>query len=147
MLTYATALPMGEIARIFNRIQSERLIFIADSCYSGASGGRTISLTGVRSHISDSFMDRIAAGKGKIILTASGANEVSEENAKLQHGVFTYYLLEGLKGNADTDQDGLITVDEVYKYISDRVPQATNNAQHPIKKGSVEGQFVLGIVE
>jgi hypothetical protein len=144
---YATALPMGEISRIFTRIQSERLIFIADSCYSGASGGRTISLTGIRSNISDGFLDRIATGKGKIIMTASGANEVSEENENLRHGVFTYFLLEGLRGNADTDRDGLITVDEVYRYVSNRVPEATNNEQHPVKKGSVEGQLVLGFVE
>jgi uncharacterized caspase-like protein len=144
---YATALPMGEISRIFTRIQSERLIFIADSCYSGASGGRTISLTGIRSTISDGFLDRIASGKGKVILTASGANEVSEENENLRHGVFTYYLLEGLRGNADTDRDGLITVDEAYRYVSDRVPEATSNEQHPVKKGSVEGQLVLGFVE
>jgi uncharacterized caspase-like protein len=138
---------MGEILRIFTRIQSERLIFIADACYSGASGGRTISLTGIRSTISDGFLDRIATGKGKIILTASGANEVSEENENLRHGVFTYYLLEGLRGNADTDRDGLITVDEAYRYVSDRVPEVTSNEQHPVKKGSVEGQLVLGFVE
>ena len=104
---YATALPMGEISRIFNRIRSERLIFIADSCYSGASGGRTISVTGMRANISDAFLDRIAGGKGRIILTASGANEVSSEDEKLQHGVFTYFLLKGLRGKADTDKDCL----------------------------------------
>jgi len=111
---YGSALPMREISHIFNRIRSERLIFIADACYSGASGGRTISLTGMRANISDAFLDRIATGKGRVILTASGANEVSGEDDKLKHGVFTYFLLEGLRGEADTDRDGTITVDEVY---------------------------------
>jgi hypothetical protein len=143
---YATALPMGEISRIFNRIRSERLVFIADSCYSGASGGRTISLTGIRANISDAFLDRIAGGKGRIILTASGANEVSSEDEKLQHGIFTYFLLEGLRGKADTDKDGVITVDEVYGYVSRHVPQATGQEQHPVKKGTVEGRLILGVV-
>jgi len=143
---YATALPMGEISRIFNRIRSERLIFIADSCYSGASGGRTISLTGTRANISDAFLDRIAGGKGRIILTASGANEVSSEDEKLHHGVFTYFLLEGLRGKADTDKDGVITVDEAYAYVSKQVPQATGQEQHPVKKGIVEGRLILGII-
>jgi hypothetical protein len=107
---YGSALPMNEVSRIFNRIRSERLIFIADACYSGASGGRTISLTGVRANISDAFLDRIARGRGRIILTASGPNEVSGEDEKLKHGVFTYFLLEGLRGKADTDRDGMITV-------------------------------------
>lgn len=61
---YATALPMNEISRIFNRIRSDRLVFIADSCYSGASGGRTIGIADIRTNISESFLDRIASGKG-----------------------------------------------------------------------------------
>jgi uncharacterized caspase-like protein len=80
-------------------------------------------------------------------LPASAANEVSEEDEKLEHGIFTYYLLEGLKGKADIDEDGLITVDEAYRYVSKRVPEATNQAPHPLKKGVVEGQLVLSIVE
>ena len=62
---YSTAIPMNEIARIFSRIKAQRVIFIADSCYSGGSGGRTILTPGWRANISDSFLDRIArAGKG-----------------------------------------------------------------------------------
>jgi uncharacterized caspase-like protein len=144
---YASALPMREISHIFNRIRSERLIFIADACYSGASGGRTISLAGIRANISEAFLDRIAGGKGRIILTASGANEVSGEDDELKHGVFTYFLLEGLRGKADMDKDGMITVDEAYRYVSREVPRATGQEQHPVKKGFVEGQLVLGIIE
>jgi len=142
---FSTALPMRDLALIFHRIRSERLIFIADACYSGASGGRTVSVTGLRANIADTFLDRIAAGRGKVIITASAANEVSVERDELQHGVFTYYLLEGLKGPADTDGDGLVTVDEAYRYVSDRVPQATRQEQHPVKKGTVEGSLILSI--
>lgn len=144
---YASALPMSEVSRIFNRIRSERLIFIADACYSGASGGRTINLAGVRANISEAFLDRIASGKGRIILTASGANEVSSEDDKLNHGVFTYFLLEGLRGKADMDKDGIITVDEAYRYVSLEVPRATGQEQHPMKKGIVEGQLILGVTD
>ncbi|MGD9004198.1 MAG: caspase family protein, partial [Desulfobacterales bacterium] len=144
---YATALPMSEIKKIFDRIKSDRLIFICDACYSGASGGRTISLTGLRANISDVFLDRIVKGKGRVIITASGPNEVSSESDELQHGIFTYFLLKGLHGKADTDNDGLITVDELYKYVSIEVPDATNQEQHPVKKGSVEGQIVIGYTQ
>ena len=143
---YATAMPMREVAYIINRIRSERLVFIADACYSGASGGRTVSTSGIRASVSDAFLERLAGGKGKIIITASGANEVSMERNELKHGVFTYYLLEGLRGAADTDSDGVITVDEAYRYVSTTVPKATGQEQNPIKKGSVKGQLLLGIV-
>jgi hypothetical protein len=141
---YATALPMGEVQKIFDRIKSDRLIFICDACYSGASGGRTVSLTGLRSNISDAFLDRLVKGKGQVIITASGANEVSAESDELQHGIFTYFLLKGLRGEADADTDGLITVDEIYNYVSIEVPGATRQEQHPVKKGSFEGQIVIG---
>ena len=103
---YASALPMREIAHIFQRIRSERLIFLVDACYSGASGGRTISAPGFRANLTDAFLDRVAGGRGTIILSASAANEVSVEKEEFGHGVFTYFLLQGLEGVADVDKDG-----------------------------------------
>ncbi|MEW6672614.1 MAG: caspase family protein [Thermodesulfobacteriota bacterium] len=144
---YATALPMDELSKIFSRIRSERLIFIADACYSGASGGRTIGVADLRATISDSFIDRIAGGKGRVIMSASGANEVSAEKDDLRHGVFTYYLIEGLKGPADIDRDGVVTVDEAYTYVSRQVPAATAQEQHPVKKGTVEGRLILSVTQ
>jgi hypothetical protein len=90
---YASAMPMRELSYIFNRIRSERLVFIVDSCYSGASGGRTIPAGTFRASISEAFLDRITGGRGRIILTASAANEVSAEKDELQHGVFTYQII------------------------------------------------------
>lgn len=144
---YASAMPMSEIARIFQRINSERLVFISDTCYSGASGGRTIPYPGMRSNISGAFLERISQGKGRVILTASDANELSVERDDIKHGVFTYYLLEGLRGKADLDKDGVVTVDEVYRYVSAKVPQATGQGQHPSRKGEVTGQIILGVVK
>jgi len=67
------------------------------------SGGRAVSISGMRANISDAFLDRLAGGKGKVIITASSANEVNVENEELRHGVFTYYMLQGLRGKADTE--------------------------------------------
>jgi len=116
---YSTAMPMDEIARILSRIRAERIIFIADSCYSGGAGGRTILASGRRANLSDAFLDRIAqSGKGRIILSPCNANEVSQEDDGLKHGYFTYYLLKGLKGEADLDGDRLIDIDDIYRYLN-----------------------------
>jgi uncharacterized caspase-like protein len=144
---YSSAIPMREVAYVFDRIRSERLVFIVDACYSGASGGRTVDLTGMRASLSDGFLDRVSSGKGKVILSAGGANEVSVEKEELKHGVFTYYLLEGLRGAADTDRSGTVTVDEVYRYVSEKVPRAPGREQTPVKKGSTEGEFILSITK
>lgn len=143
---YTTGLPMREIETIFQRLTPERIIFISDSCYSGATAGRTFATASRRAVVSENFLSRLSKGKGRIVLSASKASEVSEEREDLGHGVFTYYLLEGLRGKADADKDGIVTVDEVYGYVAKKVPEVTGQNQHPIKKGEVEGQLVLGHV-
>lgn len=143
---YSTAISMKEVRTIFQRIAAERIIFIADTCYSGASGGRTMLARSTRATLSERFLDRLAKGKGRVILSASSANEVSQEIDAYRHGVFTYYLLEGLKGGGDKDGDGLVTVGEVFSYVSQKVPEATGQDQHPVKKGEVEGELVVGRV-
>jgi uncharacterized protein YgiM (DUF1202 family) len=144
---YSTGLPMREVEIIFHRLSADRVIFITDSCYSGATAGRTFSTASRRAVVSDNFLTRLAKGKGRVVLTASRAGEVSEERDDLQHGVFTYYLLEGLSGGADFNADGVVTVDEVYAYVSTHVPQVTGQNQHPVKKGEFEGQLILGRVQ
>ena len=109
-------------------------------------GGRTIGIEGIRANLSDAFLDRVTSGKGRVVISASGANEVSSESDQLKQGIFTYYLLEGLKGEADIDKDGLVTVDEAFRFVSDHVPNATNQEQHPIRKGTVTGNFVLSVL-
>ncbi len=143
---YTTGLPMREVETIFQRLHPERVIFIMDSCYSGATAGRTFQTASRRAVISESFLARLSKGKGRVVLTASKASEVSEEREDLGHGVFTYYLLEALSGKADQDGDKVITVDEVYNYVSKKVPEVTGQNQHPVKKGEFEGQLVLGYV-
>ena len=143
---YSTAMPMNEIATIFERIYAEKIVFFIDSCYSGASGGRTFSSSegGRAMNISDGFLAELS-GKGRLIITASDANEISLEKDELKHGIFTYYMLEGLKGEGDIDGDGYITVDELYGYLYDKVARVSEQKQHPTKKGESQGHIVIGV--
>ena len=59
----------------------------------------------------------------------------------------SYYMLEGLRGGADQDADGIITVSELFSYLSRKVPQASAQDQHPVKKGETEGELVIGRVK
>ena len=143
---------MDEIQKLFRRIQAEWVIFIIDSCYSGAGGGRSILTSNKynerRGDPSDKYLDRLTEGKGRIILTASRANELSIEKSDLEHGVFTYYLLEALHGKGDIDGDRVVTLSEAYRYVSKMVPDATNQNQHPVMKlGELEGPIILGVLK
>ncbi len=141
---YGSALPMEEVSRIFGRLRAERVLFLLDTCYSGASGGRTLASNYKSANLADGFLARVAQGKGRVILCASEPNEVAHESDKLGHGVFTYHLLQGMRGKADHDRDGIVSIHEAYRYVSEKVPRETNQTQHPIMKGSMEGIVVMG---
>jgi uncharacterized caspase-like protein len=71
--------------------------------------------------------------KGRSIITSSDVNEQSLESQKWGngHGVFTYYLLEGLKGSADTNMDRLVSVGELFRYVRQKVRLNTGFKQNP----------------
>ena len=144
---YSTAFPMDEIQKIFARIPSERVVMLLDTCYSGTAGGRTFARQRIRSgNLSDQFLERLTRSRGRVVITASGPNEVALESPDLGHGIFTYYLLEGLAGKADRNGDGLVTVSELYEYVEDQVDRKAREAggrQRPLMKGEIEGTLPL----
>ena len=144
---YSTAFPMDELTTIFGRIEAERVVVFLDSCYSGAAGGRTFASKKTRAgHVDEEFLERLARSKGRAIITASRPAEVSIELPELGHGIFTYYLVEGLKGAGDLNRDGIVTLQELYEYVEQQVTQksrAVGGNQHPVMKGELEGVLPL----
>jgi len=144
---YSTALPMDEMQTIFSRVEAERMVVFLDACYSGAAGGRTFSSKRTRAtNLDDQFLERLTRSKGRAIITASRTSEVSVELVELGHGIFTYYLVEGLKGAADLNKDGIVTVQELYEYLEQQVATKSRSVganQHPVMKGEMEGALPL----
>lgn len=145
---FSYGLSMDEIRNIYERIQSNRIVFFIDSCYSGEAGGRTFSRPDVAARnitISEKFLEELS-GEGRIIITASKPDELSLETSEFKHGIFTYYLSEGLKGKADMNKDGIVTIDELYSYVYDQVTKKARLLganQHPLMKGTVIGEIPL----
>jgi uncharacterized caspase-like protein len=144
---YSTALPMDEFQTIFDRIEAERVVVFLDACYSGAAGGRTFASRRTRAaRVDEVFLDRLTRSKGRAIITASQASEVSLEVPELGHGLFTHFLVQGLRGAADLDRDGIVSLQEVYQYLEQQVSQksrAMGGNQHPVMKGELEGLLPL----
>lgn len=144
---YSTALPMDEFQTIFDRIEAERVVVFLDACYSGAAGGRTFASRRTRAaRVDEVFLDRLTRSQGRAIITASRASEVSLEVPELGHGLFTHYLVQGLRGAADLDRDGIVSLQEVYQYLEQQVAQKSRSIggnQHPVMKGEIEGLLPL----
>jgi uncharacterized caspase-like protein len=72
------------------------------------------------------------------------------ETTELAHGLFTHHLIEGLKGAADKDSDGLVTERELYEYVYEHVTKQARElggSMHPIHKGSIAGKIYLSQYE
>src|SRR4029079_16114450 len=92
--------------------------------------------------VDDLFLDRLTRSKGRAIVTASRTSEVSSELPELGHGIFTYYLVQGLKGAADGNRDGIVSLQELYEYVEQQVTTKSRSVggnQHPGMKGQVKG--------
>jgi uncharacterized caspase-like protein len=142
-----TAFSMQEMQGLVARIPAERVVVLLDTSYGGAAGGRSLARPNARPHdLGDQFLERLAKSRGRLVIAASGPNEVALEPTDLGHGLFTYYLLEGLAGKADRNGDGIVTVSELFPYLEDQVDRKSRAAgarQRPLMKGDIEGTLPL----
>jgi uncharacterized caspase-like protein len=123
----ATAVAAAFVNEQMTKSRSRRIVLLLDCYYIGAFPQGALAHGGKRMEIKERF-----DGRGRAVLTASSAIEYSFEGDTLsgvgQPSVFTSALVEGLKtGAADLDMDGMISVDELYEYVFDRVRDKTPN--------------------
>jgi hypothetical protein len=62
---------------------------------------------------------------GVVVMASSSASELSQESESLGSSYFTHHLIVGLRGAADEDQDGKVTLSEAYRYAYNRTLVAT----------------------
>jgi len=112
--------------KLFKAIASERLLFLTGSCFSGGF------LSGLaRGRAPGASLDLFGGLQGRFGISAAKDDEVAFVPRKFGMNVFNFYITKGLRGAADTSNDGNITVKELYDYVSDSVTKETNGAQHP----------------
>lgn len=147
---YSTALQLSELDRIIcERIHARNVILITDACHSGQLGWASRSTKDSAVLVNRYLSEVGKSGKGIFRLLASRADELSYEDKKWGggHGVFTYHLLEGLKGLADRDHDGVVRATELLEYLSEVVPKATQSLQHPQAAGTLDSKLPLSIAK
>ncbi|HEX4286230.1 MAG TPA: caspase family protein [Terracidiphilus sp.] len=142
---YATAYPMVELAdAVATRMRALRTAVILDTCYSGGSVRAASNAGAIDKPPSHEMLTRMSEGTGRIVLTASQADEESLESADLKHGYFTYYLLDALKAGR-----GITPLSQVFSDVSQRVAQrvaAGGMHQHPVmNRSSEDADFALGV--
>ena len=81
------------------------------------------------------------AGAGQVTLAACRSGEVSRELPALEHGIFTHFLLEGLRGKAEADRQGLITLNRLCEYVTVEVPRWCAKSREPTQQPWMWGEM------
>jgi Caspase domain len=146
----STAVSADFVQRCMRDARSRSVVLLLDCCYGGAfAQGVTVRAAG-DVNVLDSFpQGRSGSGRGRAVITASSAMEYAFEGDRLaddQHqrpSVFTSALVEGLAtGDADRDEDGWVSLNELYDYVFDKVREH-NPHQTPSRQFDLEGELYL----
>lgn len=146
-----TAFAMKDFKRMLeNNVRARRMIFFADTCHSaGLIAPPGASLRGLRINLISQYAEKMLfVQEGNAILTSSDVGESSQEDARWGggHGVFTHFLLQGMGGMADSDSDSVVTVGELFRYVSRQVRDATAYSQHPRMQPGTNESLALAAV-
>ncbi len=115
------------------KLPAKEIVVALDSCFSGA-GGRSVLAKGARPLVMNLQILTVPAGNMKIIAAASG-DQISSTYEEKGHGLFTYFMLKGIKNEDVVKQDGSIAVNDLFSYIKPQVERIArkqyNNEQTP----------------
>ncbi len=104
------ALPLAEVEKQMRESKACRLVLTLDACHTGVEIGRDVG--------NPEFIRNVyELAEGFALIAASTAQQIAQEWQEKEHGVFTYYLLEGLSGRADSDRKGFVTVNDLQTYV------------------------------
>jgi tetratricopeptide (TPR) repeat protein len=140
------------------KINSKYMVLFVDACHSGSVLSEGLAKEGpanITRSLKQAWED---AYKGQDAMSmaflSAGCNQRSYEDPALGHGLFTYYLVKGMKGSADetgiADGDGLVTAGELYRYLLDRVEyharhQLAGREQSPTKSPEFTPSFPFAV--
>ncbi len=127
-----TAITQAEINSAIQAAKPKSVTVFLDSCYSGharsgetlITSARPVALKAEQQLFPDNFT----------VITASQADQISSSSPDLKHGIFSYYLMRGMEGDADANRDGKITTGEMQAYLAENVSRQAgmqNRVQQP----------------
>ena len=138
-----TAINQQEINEAIQATKPKSVTIFLDSCYSGAArtgqslvaSARPVTLKATTQVFPADFT----------VFTASTAEQISSSSPDLKHGIFSYFLMKGMEGDADTNKDGKITTGEMHAYLTENVAKQaslTNRVQQPQLTGDANRVLV-----
>jgi len=115
----STGVSLDFIYSSLSKLQAKSVTLFIDACFSGESRSEEMLVAGIRP-ISVKIKNPILTTENMAVFSASTGEQYSSAYPEKQHGLFTYFLLKGLKGEAK-GSDKEITLDELQNYLHKNV--------------------------
>jgi hypothetical protein len=140
---YANRLEHTEISEILQASRAKHKLVLADACH---SGGLLAARTTAHLALQRYYEALHNSSGGTALLLSSKGEEYSLEDGGLRSGIFSHFLIEGLKGAADTNSDRLVTIRELFNFVHRQVRTYTGNIQTPTLTGQFDEQMPVGVL-
>ncbi len=143
-----STLPLAELRSLIESSPADTVIAVIDACRAGKlKRGRGKGTTSGAAF--DITLTRDPGPKGRVLITSAGSDEVAQESDELQSSFFTHHLLSGLRGAGDADNDGRVTLEEMYRYTYHHTLTSSHGqtaaVQHPEMDVRLEGEGDVAI--
>lgn len=127
-----TAVDQNKIISALSEAKPRSVTIFIDSCYSGITRSGETLMASARPIVMKSE-ERLYPSNFTVI-SASNFDQISSSSPELKHGIFSFYLMKGLEGEASEKGNGQITVGELQNYLAEMVPRQAmrmNRKQQP----------------
>jgi len=138
-----TGLSLAELADALGKVKCKRGLAVIDAGFNNSGGGRTVVPGETKVHLPVEFP---ALSKCKIgVLLACTSGQTAGYSRIVRHGFLTHYLLKSLAPGvrADSDKDGVLTAEELHRYLRKQVSEQTGGQQTPLLMGDSADVRVL----
>jgi hypothetical protein len=83
---------------------------------------------------------------GLALMMSSKGEEYSLEDGGLRSGIFSHFMVRGLKGEADSNHDGIVNIQELFDFVHQQVRRYTGNVQTPTLTGEFDHRMPIAVV-
>ncbi|MDX1685931.1 MAG: caspase family protein [Saprospiraceae bacterium] len=141
---YNNVVRHDEVIEILSASKARYKMCFADACHSGSlTAKRGVSVDKAIERYYNAFLD---VRGGTAFMLSSKAREFSLEDGGLRQGVFSHFLIRGMKGEADVDFNNIVTIDELYKFVHFEVRRYTGNVQTPVMLGRYDKRMPVSVI-
>ena len=134
-----TALLRDELFADIAAANPRSVTVFLDTCYSGTTRGtdmliasRPIAIRAKEQSIPEGFT----------VMTAAAGDQTAKPLEEAKHGMFSYFLMKGMEGDADANSDNQITAGELHAYVQQNVIQQSSGSQTPELQGDADRVLV-----